>query len=271
MGVRRKPVLSGVTVSLGLAVCGCSAASAPTVGPPTSAAPVGTVRRQPQQLRRPRPRAAPPATTPPTAPPSPPPTTRTDGDDGGTRQQHVHDPGLGRPAAPHLGDRHGPVVRRRRGYDFTPMFWAVRPIVDAVDLAVCHLETPVAPPGTAPDGSYPTYGVPAQIAPALAASGFDRCSVASNHSLDKGEAGIDSTLNALDAAGLGHAGMARDAGGGRSERCSTSAARPWPTCRTRSGSTAGACPRPAMAVEPDRSRPHRRRRPAGPRQPAPGS
>jgi hypothetical protein len=42
---------------------------------------------------------------------------------------------------------------------------------------------------------------------AIAAAGFDRCSVASNHSLDKGEAGVDSTLDALDAAGLGHAGM----------------------------------------------------------------
>ena len=106
---------------------------------------------------------------------------------------------------------------------------------------MCHLETPVAPPGTPPDGSYPTYGVPAQIAPALAAAGFDRCSVASNHSIDKGEAGIDSTLNALDAAGVGHAGMARappEAG----PACSTSGARPSPTCPTRSGSTAGASP-----------------------------
>jgi poly-gamma-glutamate synthesis protein (capsule biosynthesis protein) len=96
-----------------------------------------------------------------------------------------------------------------QGYDFAPMFWAVQPIVSAADVAVCHLETPVAPLGTAPDGSYPTYGVPAQVTSALAVAGFDRCSVASNHSLDKGEAGIDATLGALDAAGLGHAGMAR--------------------------------------------------------------
>ena len=96
-----------------------------------------------------------------------------------------------------------------QGYDFAPMFWAVQPIVSAADLAICHLETPVAPPGTPPDGSYPTYGAPAQIAAGIAAAGFDRCSVASNHSLDEGEAGIDATLDALDDAGLGHAGMAR--------------------------------------------------------------
>ena len=61
--------------------------------------------------------------------------------------------------------------------------------------------------------------------------------------MDKGEAGIDSTLNALDAAGVGHAGMARTPAGGRSSAVRRPAARPWPTCPTRSGSTAGACPR----------------------------
>jgi poly-gamma-glutamate synthesis protein (capsule biosynthesis protein) len=95
------------------------------------------------------------------------------------------------------------------GYDFTPMLRRVQPIVAAADVAICHLETPVAPPGTAADGSYPDYGVPAQITAAIAAAGFDRCSLASNHAMDKGVAGVDSTLDAFDAAGLGHAGMAR--------------------------------------------------------------
>ncbi len=209
MGVRRKPVLSGLTVSLVLAVCGCSAASAPTVGPPTSAVPVGTDAAAPAAPLATT--AAPPVTTQPAPPPSPPPTTAA------TTTTATPAPVSNTFTILVSGDLlpHTSVIEMARwyagggNYDFTPMFWAVKPIVDAVDLAVCHLETPVAPTGTAPDGSYPTYGVPAQIAPALAASGFDRCSVASNHSLDKGEAGIDSTLNALDAAGLGHAGMAR--------------------------------------------------------------
>jgi poly-gamma-glutamate synthesis protein (capsule biosynthesis protein) len=51
--------------------------------------------------------------------------------------------------------------------------------------------------------------VPAQIAAGIAAAGFDRCSLASNHVMDKGAAGIDATLAAFDAAGLGHSGMAR--------------------------------------------------------------
>ena len=95
------------------------------------------------------------------------------------------------------------------GYDFSPMLRMVKPIVAAADVAICHLETPVAPPGAPADGSYPDYGVPAEITAAIVSAGFDRCSLASNHSMDKGAAGVDATLDAFDAAGLGHAGMAR--------------------------------------------------------------
>ncbi len=93
-------------------------------------------------------------------------------------------------------------------YDFRPMFAAVQPVLAGVDLGICHLETPVAPPGEALS-NYPIYGVPAEIVPAVAAAGYDRCSLASNHSMDRGTKGIDATLAALDRAGLGHTGMAR--------------------------------------------------------------
>jgi len=95
-------------------------------------------------------------------------------------------------------------------FDFRPMFAEVRPIIASADLAICHLETPIAPPGSALT-SYPSFGVPAQIAQAVAWAGYDRCSTASNHSLDRGKAGIDATLNALDANGVGHSGTARSA------------------------------------------------------------
>ena len=54
------------------------------------------------------------------------------------------------------------------GFDFSPMFARVAPILSAADLAVCHLESPIAPPGE-PLSTFPNYGIPAQIAPALAA------------------------------------------------------------------------------------------------------
>ncbi|HEX9260832.1 MAG TPA: CapA family protein [Acidimicrobiales bacterium] len=95
-------------------------------------------------------------------------------------------------------------------FDFRPMFAEVRPVLSAADLAICHLETPIAP-AFAPLSSYPSFGVPAEIAQAIAWAGYDRCSTASNHSLDRGKPGIDRTLDVLDAQGVGHSGTARNA------------------------------------------------------------
>ena len=108
---------------------------------------------------------------------------------------------------------HSPLVRRalRNGggtaYDFVPMFAEVAPIIGAVDLAICHLETPIAPAGEELS-TYPRYGVPSEVVAGIASAGYDRCSTASNHSLDRGVAGIDATVAAFDRYGLGQSGMA---------------------------------------------------------------
>ncbi|GIF47691.1 poly-gamma-glutamate synthesis protein (capsule biosynthesis protein) [Asanoa ferruginea] len=94
--------------------------------------------------------------------------------------------------------------------NFAPLFRDVAPVVRAADLAICHLETPVGRPG-GPFSGYPIFSVPPQIAPALRNTGYDACSTASNHSLDGGAAGIDRTLDALDAVGISHTGTARSA------------------------------------------------------------
>jgi Bacterial capsule synthesis protein PGA_cap len=98
----------------------------------------------------------------------------------------------------------------RAGRDFRPLMAGVRRLVSDADLAVCHLETPVAAAGEPPAG-YPAFSVPPEIVPALADTGFDVCSTASNHTYDRGAAGVDRTLAALDAAGIAHAGSARTA------------------------------------------------------------
>jgi len=108
---------------------------------------------------------------------------------------------------------HTPVIDAARvagGYDFTPELTPIQPWIVGADLALCHLEVPIAPEGTSPSG-YPMFGAPLQIAAALSATGWDGCSTASNHSLDRGAAGITATLDALDAADLGHVGTARSA------------------------------------------------------------
>ena len=87
------------------------------------------------------------------------------------------------------------------GYDFGPMLARLRPLLGSVDLAICHLETPLAGPGVS-RSDYPRYAVPPQLADAIEAAGYDGCSTASNHSIDRGGAGIRTTLNRLDALGL---------------------------------------------------------------------
>ncbi|MGC9665542.1 CapA family protein [Planosporangium sp. 12N6] len=98
----------------------------------------------------------------------------------------------------------------RSGYDFAPVFADVKPDVSAADLAVCHLETPVGAPG-GPFSGYPAFNVPPQVTAAIKDAGFDTCSTASNHTLDAGAEGVFRTVDALDAAGLRHAGSYRDA------------------------------------------------------------
>ncbi|WP_418608055.1 CapA family protein [Georgenia sp. SUBG003] len=94
------------------------------------------------------------------------------------------------------------------GYDFVPLMEGVREWTAGADLALCNLEVPLAPPGQAVTG-YPVFGAPGELVPALAELGWDGCATATNHALDRGAAGVDHTLDVLDAAGLGHVGTAR--------------------------------------------------------------
>ncbi|MFD8522551.1 CapA family protein [Streptomyces capillispiralis] len=99
------------------------------------------------------------------------------------------------------------------GYDFAPMLSGVRSVVAPADVALCHMETVY---GTGGDYTgYPLFKSPPEIARALAATGYDGCSTASNHTLDDGTEGIRRTLDALDRAGVRHAGSARTEGEAR--------------------------------------------------------
>src|SRR5437867_6222430 len=94
--------------------------------------------------------------------------------------------------------------------DYSDLLAGVRPVIDQADLAICHLETPIAP-ASGPFKGYPQFSVPPEIAPALAGIGYDTCSTASNHTLDQGAKGVTTTLDTLDAAGIKHTGSARSA------------------------------------------------------------
>ena len=63
-------------------------------------------------------------------------------------------------------------------YDFSGVFAAVAPVIGGADLAICHLETPVASV-QGPFEGYPTFAAQPQIVDALAGAGYDTCSTAS--------------------------------------------------------------------------------------------
>jgi hypothetical protein len=104
-------------------------------------------------------------------------------------------------------------------FDFAPVFAPITPMLSSVDIAICHMEMPIGTPGQRIGvyGRSPFGGnlilAPYEIADGLRRAGFDRCSTASNHSNDLGVPGIDSTLVALDAAGISHAGTASSQAG----------------------------------------------------------
>ncbi|MFF7559393.1 CapA family protein [Streptomyces pseudovenezuelae] len=114
---------------------------------------------------------------------------------------------------------HSSIIDRARfdaggnGYDFRPMLAGVRSVVSRADLALCHMETVYGANGDYT--GYPTFKSPPEVAQALAVTGYDGCSTASNHSLDDGAGGIRRTLDALDRAGVRHAGSARTEGEAR--------------------------------------------------------
>ena len=102
-------------------------------------------------------------------------------------------------------------------WDFTPMFTEVAPLLQSADTAVCHMEAPIAPPGAPVIVVPPLLSTAAPMADALAGAGFDRCSTAGNHIMDRGVAGIDATLNEFDRVGISQSGAARSAAEARPE------------------------------------------------------
>jgi poly-gamma-glutamate synthesis protein (capsule biosynthesis protein) len=104
------------------------------------------------------------------------------------------------------------VLGHGRRYDFRPMFRKIRPLISSADLALCHVETPFS---HGPPRGYPSFRTPPALAGAIKATGWDACSTASNHTLDNGQRGVNTTLQVLEKVGLRHAGSHRSKAGAR--------------------------------------------------------
>lgn len=113
-----------------------------------------------------------------------------------------------------------------RGYErgFSSLWGVVEPVLQAADLAVLNLEGPVAAgfaaggrrvadPGPVFDDvvytEYPAFNYHPVLITALRAAGVDAVTTANNHALDRGPAGLDATLAALELADMGHVGAVR--------------------------------------------------------------
>lgn len=185
----------------GASVPSTAAVPASTTGTSYPATTLTTIRTEPTSAETPGsvPLAAVPEVTPTIAEPSP------------TTSIAARDPGSFTMAA--TGDLliHEAIARTARtddGWDFTPFFSRVAPILRTADLAVCHIESPMSRDNRS-ISSFPRFSVPYQLADAVAYAGYDTCSLASNHSADTGLEGVIGTIEALDRVGVSHTGMAR--------------------------------------------------------------
>jgi Bacterial capsule synthesis protein PGA_cap len=88
-------------------------------------------------------------------------------------------------------------------YNFAALFREIKPYIAAVDVPLCHVETPMTP---GPPAGYPVFNTPPALAQAIRQTGWKVCSTAGTHSLDQGQRGVVDTIGALDRNGIRHAG-----------------------------------------------------------------
>lgn len=95
------------------------------------------------------------------------------------------------------------------GYDYSACFRHVADYISSADYAVVNLECSL---GGKPYSGYPCFSAPDEFAAALRDAGFDLFLHANNHCLDRRDAGLVRTLDALDRLGVPHIGTYRNAG-----------------------------------------------------------
>ena len=91
-------------------------------------------------------------------------------------------------------------------YDFTDALKYVKDIVKKYDIAYYNQETPTGD-SSIPYSGYPMFYTPSAYVDAMRDAGFNTVSLASNHSLDKGEKGILNTVKYFKGTNLLYNGM----------------------------------------------------------------
>lgn len=78
-------------------------------------------------------------------------------------------------------------------YDFTYAYENIAPYIEEPDVAILNQETIISTEH--PVASYPCFNSPPEVGDEMLKIGFDVFNLATNHSLDKGEKGLISTIN----------------------------------------------------------------------------
>lgn len=101
-------------------------------------------------------------------------------------------------------------AKTANGYDFTQYFTRIRRLYSGADAVFCNSETPVAG-ATFGISGYPTFNGPTEFARDLSAVGCNVINLATNHVDDKGQAGINATIDTWAALKpLAYAGANKD-------------------------------------------------------------
>jgi len=84
-------------------------------------------------------------------------------------------------------------------YDYHECFRLIKPYLEEADIAIGNLEVTLA---GSPYKGYPQFSSPDALADAIREAGFDVLVNANNHALDRGQDGLERTLNVLSDKGL---------------------------------------------------------------------
>lgn len=94
-----------------------------------------------------------------------------------------------------------------KSYNYDDQFRYVRPIIESCDFTAANLEVTLAGP---PYRGYPQFSSPPALAAACMNAGIECLFTANNHTADRGNRGILSTISRLDSLGIMHTGIFRD-------------------------------------------------------------
>ena len=91
------------------------------------------------------------------------------------------------------------------GYSFYHWFELIKPALLYPDLMIANLEGPIGGEELGYNG-YPMFSFPDEIVPACKDAGIDVLLTANNHAMDRDVAGMERTIDVLDAGGMLHTG-----------------------------------------------------------------